>query len=151
MGASSVPVQSGARPGGTLQAIFKARACWRSLSSLCTAKITLKSRSHVPEAGLEHTQGRALPAPAPAPAGGAALRSEGAVVPRAQGHSAGPCWAGWEADPAHGVTAIAPGPQGITRQTPLLGLCCGLTWPAGKHHTAFCSPSLLPLWNGGKK
>ena len=53
---------------------------------------------------------------------GAALQSEGAVVPGAQGHSAGPFWAGWEADPAHGVTAIAPGLPGITHQTALLDL-----------------------------
>uniref|UniRef100_A0A8B9D7Z2 Aromatic-L-amino-acid decarboxylase n=1 Tax=Anser cygnoides TaxID=8845 RepID=A0A8B9D7Z2_ANSCY len=32
----------------------------------------------------------------------------------------------------------------------LICVCCGLTPPAGKHHTAACSPSALPLWDGGE-
>ena len=40
------------------------------------------SRSHMPEVVLADTQGKL---PAPAPAGGAALQSEGAVVPGTPG------------------------------------------------------------------
>lgn len=30
-------------------------------------------------------------------------------------------------------------------------VCCGLTMLAAKHHKAVCSPSPLPIWDGGKK
>ena len=30
-------------------------------------------------------------------------------------------------------------------------VCCGLTWPVAKHHTAVRSPFPLPLWDEGEK
>ena len=134
-----MPVLGGARAGGTLQAVSKPCAYWWSLNSLHKVKITLASRSHVPTAGLEDTKGKCPPSPIscpspppapvpdPSPADDVAFQQhrccKGVVVPGEQGHSAGPSWAGWEADPAHWVSAIAPGLQEITRQTPLPGCC----------------------------
>ena len=62
-----MPVLRGAGAGGTLQSVFQHHACWHSLSSLNRANITLTSRSCVPEAVLEDTQGKYPPRPRPRP------------------------------------------------------------------------------------